>query len=164
MNRDQPGAKKKKELLVGVLSDTHGSVHSRVGEILKKVDLIIHAGDFDNQRVYASLDKLAPMQAARGNMDQGQWANALPPYNLVEIGGALVFVIHDRARMDADPVSMGVTAVIFGHTHRVFQQVENNVLYLNPGSTHLPRQDTAGSMMLLRVARGRIEPETIYLT
>ena len=149
---------------MGVLSDTHGSLHSKAKKILKKVDLIIHAGDFDTQKVHDSLKSLAPLQGVRGNMDQGEWARSLPPYNLVEIGRAVIFVIHDRARMDVDPVSMGAGAVIFGHTHLAFQQIKDNVLYLNPGSPALPRQNTAGSMMLLHVADGRIEPELIYMT
>ena len=147
-----------------MLSDTHGSLSSKVTRILGKTDLIVHAGDFDTGEVYHSLEKIAPLKGVRGNMDHGEWTMALPPYNLVEIGETLFLVIHNLNLLDMDPASMGVSAVVFGHTHLLHQHSENGVMYLNPGSTRYPRQKTGETMMILRVAEGRIEPDIIHLS
>ena len=65
--------------LIGVISDTHGQLAPEVQKAFKNVDLIIHAGDIGDAMVLDKLSKIAPVMAVRGNMDFGNWANALPP-------------------------------------------------------------------------------------
>ena len=49
--------------MIGVISDTHGLVRPEVFDILKGVDLIIHAGDIGSAEVLNALEAIAPVKA-----------------------------------------------------------------------------------------------------
>ena len=44
-----------REMLIGVISDTHGHFPAKAAGAFKDADLIIHAGDFNTLAVYLSL-------------------------------------------------------------------------------------------------------------
>ena len=39
---------------IGILSDTHGSVHPQIAELMNKCDFALHAGDIVDIKVYKS--------------------------------------------------------------------------------------------------------------
>lgn len=119
---------------VGVLSDTHGVLRPEVLPTLEGADEIIHAGDIVDPEILTQLGQIAPVHAVRGNVDGGSWAARLPKTEVVGIGKALIYVLHDVGRLDLDPAAAGFSAVVFGHSHRPELRRENGVLYLNPGS------------------------------
>ncbi len=129
------------ELLIGVISDTHGLLRPEAVKALKGVELIIHAGDIGAPKVLAGLERLAPVHAVRGNIDRGDWARNLPLTRLVEVGGVHLYVLHELFTLDLDPAAAGFAAVIFGHSHSPHQERKNGVLFLNPGSAG-PRRFT----------------------
>jgi predicted phosphodiesterase len=93
--------------------------------------------------ILEELRGLAPGAAVRGNVDRGAWAEALPATAVVEVGAVCLYVLHDLAELDLDPVAAGFAAVLSGHTHQPSSAVRDGVLYLNPGSAgprrfHLP--------------------------
>ena len=71
---------------VAVMADTHGVLRPEVERILETCDMVIHAGDFDNQMLYHKLDVSQPLFAVRGNNDRG-WSGGLPNVKRFEIGG-----------------------------------------------------------------------------
>ena len=119
---------------IGVVSDTHGILRPEAEKSLQPCDLIVHAGDIGAAEILDKLKIMAPVVAVRGNMDSGLWAADLPTWDVVEIRGRFIYVIHDVARMDADPVAAGFDAVITGHSHRPENHLIDGVLYFNPGS------------------------------
>jgi len=119
---------------IGVISDSHGLLRSEAVEVLKGTERIIHAGDIGREAVLEALEEIAPVTAVRGNMDGAPWARRLPETDLVQVGGCLLYVLHDVSRLDLDPAAAGFHAVIFGHSHRPHIERRNGVLYLNPGS------------------------------
>ena len=50
-----------------VISDTHGLLRPEVEKILQSCDVVIHAGDFDNQMVYHKLKIKRPLYAGECN-------------------------------------------------------------------------------------------------
>lgn len=63
---------------IGILSDTHGLLRREVIDGLKDVDMIIHAGDIDNQSVLDQLKDLSSsLTVVRGNADK-EWAEQIP--------------------------------------------------------------------------------------
>ncbi len=74
------------------------------------------------------------MVAVRGNVDQGEWASALPEFERIEEGGASIYVLHDVNQLALDPAAAGIHAVISGHSHKPSIRTQDGVLYLNPGS------------------------------
>lgn len=136
---------------IGVISDTHGHISAQLVKTLKRVDMIIHAGDMDDPDVVDSLRELAPLICVRGNMDTGKWAKTLCPTELVNINEMHFYVLHDIYQLDIDPESINIKAVISGHTHRPSIQEKNGVIYLNPGSASFPRNGHAPSMAIIRI-------------
>jgi putative phosphoesterase len=129
------------EHLIGVISDTHGLLRPEAVATLAGVELIIHAGDIGNPQILEALARIAPVHAVRGNTDRGVWAADLPHSRVVEVGGVLIYVLHELFTLDLDPAAAGFAAVIFGHSHSPHMERKNGVLFLNPGSAG-PRRFT----------------------
>lgn len=143
--------KNKGNLVVGVISDTHGLLLPAAIKVLKDVNVIIHAGDIGNKEVLDELKSIAPVVAVRGNMDMAEGLKDLPETETVEVGDVLMYVIHDIHRLDIAPSEAGFDAVIFGHFHRPSVSEEKGVLYLNPGSAAQPRRSYPASLALIHI-------------
>jgi uncharacterized protein len=130
--------------VVGLVSDTHGLVRPELLEALRahRVESILHAGDVGKPEVLAALAEVAPVAAVRGNVDAGAWAEKLPQQAVVEVGGRgdaggaghRVLMIHILEELEVEPRSLGVQAVIYGHSHKPSIETRGGVLYVNPGS------------------------------
>src|SRR5713226_8938813 len=113
----------------------------RVFEVLRGVDLIIHAGDVNGPGTIASLSALAPVEVVRGDHDPK--STGWPLSKVVTVEGKRVVIVHgDRSRWIEEPqtllwtLSLGAyhphaglplslrrrfgesDAIVFGHTHR----------------------------------------------
>lgn len=148
---------------IGVISDTHGTLNPTVGNTFQGVDHIIHAGDVGNPDVLKALQVLAPTNAVRGNMDAGAWSKSLPPSDVIELAGVMIYLVHDLHAMDIDPLTAGVKVVISGHTHQPEIRSQNGVLYFNPGSASYGRYGNPPSIGHLELSNGRIMPRIIQL-
>jgi len=151
------------EILVGVISDTHGLLRPEAVVALKGTDLIIHAGDVGTPEVIDALRNLAPTFAVRGNVDKAHWAAALPMTSHVEVGGLLFHVLHDIAELDLDPAAVGYAAVVYGHSHRPSIEVREGVLFLNPGSAGPRRFKLPVSIARIGVSGQQLRPEVVEL-
>ena len=152
--------------LVGIISDTHGLLRAEAVAALSGSDLIIHAGDIGDDEGPQVLDRLralAPLIAVRGNCDRGAWALELPVEETIEIGGQLVHLLHDLAKLDFLPQTAGISIVISGHTHRPRVERKEGVLYVNPGSAGQRRFDLPVCVALLRFGAGGAEAEIVKL-
>jgi putative phosphoesterase len=119
---------------VGVISDTHGLLRPPAIDFLRGSDFIIHAGDICGPTIMEDLARIAPVTAVRGNNDAGAWARALKETELVKIGGIYIYVIHDLAELDIDPIAAGVQVVVSGHSHKPVIEHRDGVVFVNPGS------------------------------
>jgi uncharacterized protein len=151
------------DILVGVISDTHGLLRPEAVAALKGSDLIIHAGDVGTPDVIDALRKLAPTFVVRGNIDNVPWAGALPATADVEVGGLLFHVLHDIAELALDPAAVGYAAVVYGHSHQPSIDVRNGVLFLNPGSAGPRRFRLPVSIARVSVSGGKLWPEIVEL-
>lgn len=149
------------ELLVGVISDTHGLLRPEAVDALRDSDLIVHAGDVGSPQVLEALVRIAPVYAVRGNVDIDLWAEDLPLNCTVEAGQALLYVLHDVKRMKDVPA--GVQAVLFGHSHKPSIEIRAGVLYLNPGNAGPRRFRLPASVARIRVRGTTLEPELVDL-
>lgn len=159
-------------LRVACLSDTHlrrtGGLPDWCLRRLESADLIVHAGDLVAGTLLEELEKLAPVAAVRGNMDEISLREKLPKRRIAEIGGARIGVVHDpgpalgrvsrleRAFLDCD-------AVVFGHTHMPEIKRLGRRIILNPGSPTAPRSALGATMVELMVSTdGTVE--AIFVT
>ena len=140
-----------REIVVGIIADTHGLLLPAAIKALESVDLIVHAGDVGNTEVLNNLKSIAPVYAVRGNMDMIEGLRELPETEVVEVGDILLYVIHNIHRLDIVPSKAGFNAVIFGHLHCPYLSEKEGVLFLNPGSAAQPRRNYPASLALLHV-------------
>ena len=161
-------------LLVGVVSDTHGTAPpSRrsfefVSELFERagVDLILHAGDAGHVSVLESLETVAPVAAVRGNADPLDLIESLPDRVWIEAGARTVLLLHGHhgktalkaARAAADPK---IDLIVFGHSHRPVIDQEGQTILFNPGSPVERRWNPHFGLGLIRISDASIEPELI---
>lgn len=133
---------------VAILSDTHDVLRPQVLEVIRSCDALIHAGDFAKEAVLDTLRQAGRIYAVRGNNDR-TWAAHLKDTLRFEIGGIHFFLTHDRRNVDRN--LDGVDVVIFGHSHKYFQQEIDGRLWLNPGACGRPRFGGALSMAVMEI-------------
>jgi len=155
--------KNKENVVVGVIADTHGLLLPAAIKALEGVDLIVHAGDVGNTEVLDGLKSIAPVFAVRGNMDRVEGLMELPETEVIEVGGVLLYAIHNIHRLDIVPSKAGFDAVIFGHLHCPSVSEQKGVLFLNPGSATQPRRNYPASLALLHVSGNTIKAEIVNI-
>lgn len=148
---------------IGIISDTHGLLRWEAEAALASVDHIIHAGDIGSPEILERLRRIAPVTAVRGNNDKDQWADPLPATAIVDICGRRLYVVHDIAHLDVDPVADGIAAVIAGHSHKPAVSEKDGVLFLNPGSAGPRRFTLPVAVAKLFVGEGAIRAEICNL-
>lgn len=120
--------------ILGLISDTHGLLREEAVEALRGSDLILHAGDVGRPQILEALRTIAPVLAVRGNVDTGEWAQALPSTEIIQAGSVMVYMLHILNNLDIDPGVAGMHIVVSGHSHKPGQAEKGGVTYINPGS------------------------------
>lgn len=151
-------------MLIGVISDTHGLMRPEALAALRGVDHILHAGDVGDPAILDALRAIAPVTVIRGNIDQSGPCARLPATELIELGGASIYIIHNLAELDISPKAAGVSAIISGHSHRPRIDWKQGVLFFNPGSAGPRRFSSPVSLGSLEIANGEIIPRLLDLT
>jgi uncharacterized protein len=149
---------------VALISDTHDLLRPEAVAQLRGSDHIIHAGDICGAPLLESLEAIAPLTAVRGNNDRGEWAKRLSKTELVQLGEVFVYVVHDLADLDLDPVAAGVQAVVSGHSHRPRVERRDGVLYVNPGSAGPRRFKLPIAMGELAIEGGTVTARIVELS
>lgn len=145
---------------LAILSDTHGLLRPEVVEYLKTADAILHAGDINRPEIVDQLRQYAPLYIVRGNNDK-EWAEHIPHHLTVTLGGVSFYMVHNKKEVPAG--LPGIDAVVFGHSHKYFQEEKDGILWLNPGSCGPRRFHQEITMMMAEAENGtlRVEKTTI---
>lgn len=154
---------------VGVISDTHrmNKFIDQTLPYLKECDLIIHAGDNFVDSKYIHKMTGVSIMAVRGNCDFENIEDEL----VFELENKNIFVCHghkygvkygiDQLQKKAKDICADI--VIFGHTHTPLAKEKDNILYINPGSTSLPRGVNHRSFVILEISSDNVSIEEIRL-
>ena len=148
---------------IGVISDTHGLLRAEALTALRGVEHILHAGDVGDPVILDQLRQIAPLTAIRGNIDRSGPCSLLPEFELVELGGRSIYMLHDGNELDLDPVAAGIQAVISGHSHKPLIRWAKGVVYFNPGSAGPRRFSLPISLGFLEISKAGIEPALVTL-
>jgi len=135
---------------VGILSDTHGTIHPGVQERMNDCDIIVHAGDVCGGHVLEQLvPKTGELVAVRGNNDVAQYWQQHSRFSLSDLldekrlnlpGGSLAVIHGHQYWSRQDPQSAILShfpearAVIYGHSHYVQHEKFDGRWLLNPGA------------------------------
>jgi uncharacterized protein len=127
-------------------------------------DYIIHGGDIGSAEILDELAAMAPLIAVRGNNDRQVWAAHLPETEMIRIGSAFVYVIHDLAQLDIEPHAAGVQVIVSGHSHKPLVERRDGILYVNPGSCGPRRFKLPISVGELTVEGTQVSARIVELT
>ncbi|HNX38934.1 MAG TPA: metallophosphoesterase [Methanothrix sp.] len=152
------------------ISDTHlenEALLASVAELVKKADIILHAGDFVSESCHSALADLGRLEAVHGNSDRPALKRLLPERKVIDVEGVRIGLVH-MASHGADLVGaemmareMDVSVLVFGHIHRPLIEKGRRLL-ICPGSTTLPRM-SAPSMAELVIEEGSVRGSIIPL-
>lgn len=140
------------QLVVGVLSDTHGLLSPEAFRALADMSpqLIVHAGDICGDDIIPTLEMLAPVVAVLGNNDwPGEYGPHVRERAVFTVSGVDFTVVHIPSRLGL----LTTRVAICGHTHVPKVQQCGACTVVNPGSCTRPRS-AAGPT----VARIVLEP------
>ena len=166
------------------------AVPQAVFEMFSEVDLILHAGDIVHPRILDDLASLAPVKAVRGNVHLADrtWDPQLPKAQRLDILGHHIVLTHghgsfvrgslERLRYwlsrDRDLVNQRIAhwcldiypeadLIIFGHSHRPYNQRFGHRLLFNPGAV-CPTVGEIPSVGLLTIEREKVSGQLVALT
>ncbi len=141
---------------IGLISDTHGFLDPRLPKVFHGVDHILHAGDIGPDRLLVQLESIAPVTAVLGNTDSSNWIALTETPTL----GGYKFLIHHivsphslTMELEAQIKRAQSQVVLFGHTHRRFEETINGVLFINPGYSGQPKQGAERSVAVLHLEK-----------
>ncbi len=142
--------------IIGIISDTHGTLSNKVNRIFEGCEMIIHAGDIGNIQVIDALTSIAPVLAIRGNIDKKEWAEKFPVSRAIKIENLNIYVLHDLKEIPFDPAVEGFDIIISGHSHIYTTVIKDKVLYINPGGAGKKRFNLPLTVALLIIDQGTL--------
>ena len=185
-------------LRIGVLADTHipyvlPRLPKQVSAVFGQVDLILHAGDLEEETVLTELSHIAPTLAVRGNphLRYGTLGSLhLPKAVHLNLYGHRLVLVHGRPwlvlgfldkvrsflfRRTNEELNRDLIAgyrrafpmadiVVFGHSHRACAERVGRTLFFNPGAVCRTRREPNPSVGLLTIGPTGVEAEIIPLT
>ncbi len=134
-------------MLVGIMSDTHDNmpqIKKAVGLFNgKKVEHVIHAGDFTSPFTFRALKDLkCSFTGIFGNNDGDKLllhrmseGSIFNQPHIFELAGRKIVIIHEHHIADALADSGHYDLVIYGHTHKAEVKKLKDTLVVNPGET-----------------------------
>jgi putative phosphoesterase len=148
---------------VGLISDTHGLLRPEAIAFLRGSDFIVHAGDIGDAGVIEKLQALAPVTAVRGNNDKARWAQDIAETQILRVGDVSIYILHNLAELDLDPVAAGFRVVVSGHSHHPSVEERDGVLYVNPGSSGPRRFKLPVAVGELQIVGSSVEAKVVEL-
>jgi putative phosphoesterase len=151
---------------IGVISDTHDFLDPRVKELFAGVDHILHAGDIGTVWITFQLEQIAPVTAVLGNTDAGL---QFKETEMIELGGRKFLIQHivnpqaPDEKLRRHLARHKPDAVVFGHTHKTFNQPLNGTLYFNPGYAGRPKFNQPRSVAIFHCDAAGLTAEFLPL-
>jgi uncharacterized protein len=136
---------------------------------LRRADLILHAGDFNDGAFLDRLRAYAPVEAVHGNNDEPELVARLPNQTIVEVADARIGLVHDAGRRAGREVRLlarfpDCGAIVYGHSHMPQLKPLDGVWILNPGSPTQRRRAPHRSMIVLDVDGKKLSARLVTLT
>lgn len=161
--------KQPRTVRIGVIADTHGLYDPAVEAHFAGVAAIVHAGDIGDRTVIESLQRIAPVVAVSGNVDEYE-RSGFPRQIVIRQKGKTIGVRHilyEKGKLTEDATrwldSHHPDACIFGHSHRPTIAHYGRTLLFNPGSAGPKRFSLPRGIGVLTVSRKQVMPRLIKL-
>ncbi|MDV7185847.1 metallophosphoesterase family protein [Lutibacter sp. TH_r2] len=126
-----------------LLSDTHNYIDEQILKFVKQADEVWHAGDIGNISVTDEIQKIKPLRAVYGNIDDKTIRSEFPLHQKFTIENVPVWITHIggypnrydmsiRNEINQNPPKLFIS----GHSHilKVMFDKKLNLLHINPGA------------------------------
>ena len=126
-----------------LLSDTHGFMENDILKYVNAVDEVWHAGDIGSFKVVDAIEKIKPLRAVYGNIDDKSIRSVFPLDNIFFIEKVKVWITHIggypnrynyrvKEKLNQNPPNLFIS----GHSHILKIQFDKklNLLHMNPGA------------------------------
>lgn len=140
---------------IGVVSDSHGDLYSldRALSLMGDLDMIIHLGDHYKDIIKLNEKYKKLIEYVAGNND---YSGQAVFEKTITAEGVKIFMTHghrygvyyDLSRLGFRAQEEKADVVLYGHTHVQSREDYKGIMYLNPGSTSLPRDRRPGGLIL----------------
>jgi len=160
---------------IGVISDTHLPSRSPILppiilEKLQGVQMILHAGDWEELFFLPELEKIAPVYGVQGNMDSLEIKRKLPIKRFINVENIKIGLVHGsgspfgiKERIKKEFIGDNVNVIVFGHTHQSLIEWDEDILFFNPGSPTDKFFTTKNSIGILYIDKDKVWGEIIEL-
>ncbi len=159
-------------MLIGIISDTHGTFDEPFRRFLEPVDELWHAGDIGGGlRLAAQLAEFKPLVGVIGNIDDRILSYDYPPYKLFEREGVKILMTHiggypgrydTQARKLIDQFQPDI--FVCGHSHilKVVNDARRNMLCINPGAAGIQGFHIVRTALRLKLENGKISELEVF--
>ena len=126
-----------------LLSDTHSFIDAQILKFVQQADEVWHAGDIGDLKVTESIQKLKPLKAVYGNIDDAMSRLEFPLDLRFKVEEMDVWITHIggypnnyNQRIRTELTKNPPNIFISGHSHILKVQYDQklNLLHLNPGA------------------------------
>jgi putative phosphoesterase len=150
---------------IGVISDTHGHLDSRIAKYFSECDEIWHAGDIGDLAVTDALREMAPLRAVYGNIDGHLLRTEFPLHQRFILEDCSIWMTHIGGkpptynRFVIQELQLNTPKVfICGHSHicKVEFDKRLNMLYINPGAAGIHGFHKIKTIVRFKIDNGRL--------
>ena len=160
---------------IGLLSDTHGYLDTRVKEHFEECDEIWHAGDIGSEEVLQSLREFRPTRAVYGNMDSGDVRYSLSEFYRFRVEDVNILMTHiggypgrynpwlipmfRKAAEEKATDKGGIDLFVCGHSHILKVQYDPmwQFLTMNPGAAGKQGWQTVQTLLRFEIDKKEIK-------
>ena len=149
-----------------LLSDTHSHIDDTILKYVKLADEVWHAGDIGDLKVTDTIQKLKPLRAVFGNIDNHEVRLEFPLNNRFFCEGVEVLITHIggypgkyspaiREEITKNPPKL----FICGHSHilKVMFDKKLNCLHMNPGAAGISGFHQKRTMLRFEIDGAKIQ-------
>ena len=149
-----------------LLSDTHGHIDDKILKYVHFADEVWHAGDIGKIEVTDILQKIKPLRAVFGNIDDAKARADFPLHNRFMCENVDVWITHIggypgkynlniREELNTNPPKL----FICGHSHILKVQFDKklNLLHMNPGAAGISGFHTIRTMLRFSIHEDKIQ-------
>ena len=149
-----------------LLSDTHGFIDKQIMKYVKLADEVWHVGDIGNFEVIDTIQKIKPIRAVYGNIDNKEIRAEFPLDAKFKVENIRVWMTHIggypnrydkrvRDQIKQNPPKL----FIRGHSHilKVIYDKKLNLLHMNPGAAGKHGFHNVRTMLRFEINKSEIQ-------